>query len=323
MNPFVSVVVLTYNPSWQKLKPTLVSILRQKNVDFEILLADDGSANNLQEQASALFLDYSFESFTLLSNPVNRGTVQNLLSALEKAQGTYVYVISPGDFLYEDATLAKLVAFAESDHTEICFGEAVLYAMDAEGNIVLPHGRPLAPSRPDLYRDLNIFRQKAAFFFLDYILGAAYFRKTKTALEMLRKAAAFAKYAEDTPSTLFALAKGIPVHYFPEPVVWYDCGEGISTQTEPQKENRWQQILSAEYRAAYEALLKEDPKDPVLQSAWRYKYEKEEKEPVWKQFLVHPLVVLAFYRRRRFPVKLNAATEENLEKLSDILRLAN
>ena len=315
-DPVVSVAVLTYHPSWHKLKPTLVSILHQQNIDLEIILADDGSENSLQEEANALFQEHRFTHTRFLPNPENRGTVKNLISALEKAKGKYVYVISPGDFFYDGDTLRKMTSFAETENADICFGEAVSYYMNQDGEPVLPEGRPLQPSRPDQYRNLNLFRQKAAFYFLDYILGAAYLRTTEMLLNYLKKIEPFVKYAEDTPTTLFAMSDGILVHYFPEPVVFYDCGEGISAQ----KENRWQQILSAEYRAAYETLLHNHPEDRVLRSAWRYRYDKHETEQVWKQVLLDPGVVRAFYRRRRFPVRTNAATGENLEKLKAILR---
>ena len=41
--PDVSVIVLTYNVQWEKLKPTLESILMQEDVNCEIVMADDGS----------------------------------------------------------------------------------------------------------------------------------------------------------------------------------------------------------------------------------------------------------------------------------------
>ena len=45
----ISVVVLTYNPDLNDLKKTLRSIMLQDGVDFEIVIADDGSKNNLSE----------------------------------------------------------------------------------------------------------------------------------------------------------------------------------------------------------------------------------------------------------------------------------
>ena len=41
----VSVVILTYFPDKEKLLKTLKSVLLQKNVSYEILIADEGSDN--------------------------------------------------------------------------------------------------------------------------------------------------------------------------------------------------------------------------------------------------------------------------------------
>ena len=313
--PLVSVVVLTYNPSWPRLKPTLVSVLRQQNVSFELILSDDGSPDNLHHESQTLFQSHRFSSFLLLPSSENRGTVKNLLAALEKARGKYVYVLSPGDFFYDENTLSALSSFADEKSAALCFGESVSYYLAPGGGLVLPADRPLAPSRPALYNDPSLFRQKAAFFFLDYILGAAYFRRADTLRKYLHRIEPFVKYAEDTPSTLFALADGVPLYYFPAPVVFYDCGSGISSR----RESRWSRVLAAEYRAAYDVLLHDYPGDRVLRCAWRYRYDKHESEPVWRQVLVDPAVVWAFYRRRRVPVRLNDASEENRRRLVDFL----
>ena len=46
----ISVIIVTYNPKWEKLRTTILSILFQKNINIEIIVSDDGSKNNLFEQ---------------------------------------------------------------------------------------------------------------------------------------------------------------------------------------------------------------------------------------------------------------------------------
>ena len=317
--PLVSVVVLTYRPAWPKLAGTLLSALRQKDVALELILADDGSEDNLQPRARAFLERQGFESAVFLSADRNEGTVRNFWRGLRAARGKYVYAISPGDFFFDESVLARMAAFAEERGAELCFGGAVFYYRRPDGTPVLPPDRPLAPCRPELYGDLHPGAQKAAFFFLDYILGAAYLRRRDTALRYVEKILPLARYAEDTPSTLLALGDGISVHAFPGPVVWYECAEGNSSAGN----ERWKRILAGEYRAAYELLRAEHPGDPYVRAAWRYRYGREEKEPVWKQALRHPLVVWRFYRRRRFPVRMNEATEENRRALSAFLKEAD
>lgn len=317
-DPLVSVVVLTYRPAWPKLVGTLLSALRQKGVAFDLVVTDDGSEDNLQPRARAFLERQGFSSAVFLSAERNEGTVRNFLRGLRAAKGKYVYAISPGDFFFDDSVLARMTAFAEARGADLCFGDAVFYFRRPDGTPVLPPDRPLAPCRPELYNDLRPGPQKAAFFFLDYILGAAWLRRRETALRYVEKILPLARYAEDTPSALLALGDGIPVHYFPAKVVWYECAEGNSSAGN----EAWKRILAGEYRAAYERLRADHPGDPYVRAAWRYRYDRQEREPVWKQALRHPLVVLRFYRRRRFPVRMNESTEENRRALAAFLKEA-
>lgn len=209
-----------------------------------------------------------------------------------------------------------MTAFAEERGAELCFGDAVFYYLNEEGAPVLPADRPLAPCRPELYQELHPSAQKAAFLFLDYVLGAAYLRRRDTALRYGKRILSLAKYAEDTPSMLLAIGDGVPLHYFPASVVWYECAQGNSTAGK----EAWHRQLEAEYRAAYEQLLREHPRDAYVRAAWRYRMEMNQAEPVWKQWRRHPLVVLRFYRRRGVKVRMNEATEENRRALTAFLR---
>lgn len=359
--PLVSVIVLTYNPVWPKLAATLLSAVRQQGISLEILLADDGSGDNLQSRAKDFLDSRGFSRAVCLPSDTNRGTVRNFLRGVEAASGKYVYAISPGDFFFNETVLARMTAFAEERGAELCFGEAAFYRRST-GNTggrsfcascrstkgpspCVPADRLQSPSRPALYRSLNMGNQKAAFFFLDYILGAAYLRRRDTALKYLRRIAPRVKYAEDTPTTLLALGDGIPVHWFEAPVVWYECGEGISSgggespggsggsgsagnaagavNSGGSGADHWRRLLDQDYRAAYELLLEAHPGDPYARAAWRYRYEKNQQESVWRQFLTHPAVVARFYRRLRFPVKTWEAPAGSLEALTAFLREAD
>ncbi len=53
-NKSVSVILLMYNPNFFKVKKTIESILQQENIDFELIIADDASENNLFTEISEL-----------------------------------------------------------------------------------------------------------------------------------------------------------------------------------------------------------------------------------------------------------------------------
>ena len=53
-NPEVSVIIISYNPVWEKFENTLLSVVMQKRITMEIILSDDGSAQNLFHEAECL-----------------------------------------------------------------------------------------------------------------------------------------------------------------------------------------------------------------------------------------------------------------------------
>ena len=50
----ISVVVLTYNSAFDDIKQTILSIVKQKDITFELIIADDGSKENHFEKIKEL-----------------------------------------------------------------------------------------------------------------------------------------------------------------------------------------------------------------------------------------------------------------------------
>ena len=55
----VTVAVISYNPVWEKLRNTLKSVVWQKKVDFEIIVADDGSEKDCFDFVEQFFKNSS------------------------------------------------------------------------------------------------------------------------------------------------------------------------------------------------------------------------------------------------------------------------
>ena len=51
----LSVIFLTYNSAPEAVKESLKSIITQKDVDLEVIVADDGSKDNLKNVIEKLF----------------------------------------------------------------------------------------------------------------------------------------------------------------------------------------------------------------------------------------------------------------------------
>ena len=296
----VSVIVLTYNASWEKLKATIRSILAQEEIDYEIIIADDGSAKNWEEELTQL-LEGEGVPYTFAFLPENSGTVKNVCSALAKAEGEYIKLIAPGDFLYDRKTLSCWVQFMDTRESQVSFGDAVYYdpskgltqiaAMPAPANRAL---FALPQNREDVFVNYLLAN--------DTILGASVLMRADLMRQYLQLIEGRVKYAEDYMLRLI-IFDHVPVHYYHAKTIWYEYGTGISTGKESEWTKRLQTDLAAtdeilkERGSAPDAIarkylsyLQNDPQNPALHklkkafafpavSKWRKQMGKAAKTP--------------------------------------------
>lgn len=235
----VSVIVASYNPDYKKLKKTIVSVLKQKEVSFEVIVTDDGSINNFYKEIEEVFEEYNFKNYTLLSNEKNLGTCSNIYHGIKCAQGEYVKLISPGDYLYSEETLCLWTAFMNENQLDISFGDAVFYQMD--GNEIRQIKVRNNPYNRYLY-ELDSYKEKKIkidyLVLYDHVVGAAFMMKKEVLERYLEEIQGKVIYAEDFAYRLMILA-GHHIIYFPKKVIFYEYGTGISTQ----KEKIWEERL--------------------------------------------------------------------------------
>ncbi|WP_163192841.1 glycosyltransferase [Clostridium thermarum] len=313
----VSVIVLTYNPNYSKLLSTVRSIVCQKNVDIELIISDDGSLNDYINEIEDFFNDIGFKDYIINKNLKNVGTVKNYLSALKIASGEYVYGISPGDLLYDDHCLNDIYEFLVENDAEICFGKAVNYYFD-DGKIVVS-GASLKPRRPQIFspKFYSHKRAKVAFFFGNFILGAAFMRKRDTAIQYIKRIEETAKYAEDNTSTAYAVLDHKKVLYFDRNILWYEIGTGISTH----KGKSWDSRIKADYDRTFNLLKQVFPKDPVLDAAYiEWNSFMDFKKRIIN-FTKHPIVHLWAKFLKLYPLMKLEISEKDKQYLIDLLSI--
>lgn len=258
----VSVIVLTYNPDIVKLRSTLFSIIIQKNIDFEIIIADDGSNDDYYADVLKFFEENKFINFSFIKNNTNMGTVNNYYNALKRSNGEYIYGISPGDMLYDVNVLLNLYNFAKNKNAEICFGDAVFYS-NVRNNLKILKQYNNEPLHADVFDEnepLNI--QKVGFFFGNNILGASYFRKKETAIKYISVIKDVCKYVEDNTSTAFAIADNVRIYHLKKYVVWYEFGTGISTNQSIE----WKVLMKKDFEQNFNKLKKRYSRDSIIRS---------------------------------------------------------
>lgn len=127
-----SVLIATYN-STKTIRETIDSILNQEDFkDFEIVISDDCSTDD----TVSILREYSAKNpgrFHIIENEKNQGVVKNYFTALENAQGEYIFTIGHDD-KFLPTMLSHSVSFLES-HSEYsaCYSKAELF-LDSTGD---------------------------------------------------------------------------------------------------------------------------------------------------------------------------------------------
>lgn len=245
----ISVVVVEYNSDRDKLLRTLYSILIQKNVDFEIVVADDGSEADYFLDIEDFFKNYSFTNYKLVKSKENQGTVRNILLGINNASGEYIKTISPGDYLASECVLSKWQDKILKEGSELCFGNVIYYQMGNDGAEIIRH-----KTSPQFVTDYEKHDQKSIIhnylLLNDSIHGVSYICKKDLLKSYLTEMEGKVIFAEDTLLKLLVF-DGHRVDYHDETVVFYEYGYGISTV----KSEFWKKKIREDMRQMDQLLM--------------------------------------------------------------------
>ncbi|WP_083501144.1 glycosyltransferase [Selenomonas sp. oral taxon 136] len=223
----ISVCVLSYQPDYEKLFATLTSIVQQVHCSFEIIIGDDGTPNFPQEEIELWLRQQGCRDFTILHSTENHGTVRNMMQMLSAARGRYIKAISPGDYLYCNDVLGKMLRFMEQEHYAVAFGRACYYHHDGSSYQLLD---TMSPLNLEIYeaKDYDAVK-KACVIYGDFILGALLMGERRMITAYTNEIVGHIIYGEDT-IYLRMLADGIPIGFWNHNFIWYEVGTGISTK---------------------------------------------------------------------------------------------
>lgn len=261
-NPLITVLVLTYKPKKEALFATLRSITAQKDCDFEIVVADDGSADFFEGDVRAFLADKGIDH-TIVPHAENQGTVRNIIDGVTAARGKYIKPISPGDLLYDATTLRDIGRFMEERDAKAAFGRMVFYAFDPElqvKNLAYPCLDSIY--RTNRYNCKKILKHQMVF--NDFLSGASAVYEKETFLQGLQTVTPAVRYAEDTVFQVFAM-DGIQIHALDRLIVWYEHGSGISTQKTAQTFTR----IDEDFYNFYHLMVKRYPRSRYAKRACR------------------------------------------------------
>lgn len=256
MKAEISVCILTFNPSKRKLLQTLESVLAQRNVDLQIIISDDGSANNCFDEAVEVMDKIGFHNYKLVPASENQGTVKNLEKALAAADGEYIKVISPGDCLIGKTVLSDWLEHLKKSKKLWSFCETQYYTV-LEDNVPILCTQPAHPQLVDVYlkHDDSVCRWN--YTVLDDIaLGAAMLGRRDIMLSYIQRISHEVKYAEDNMFRLM-MFDGIVADYYPVNAVLYEYGTGVSTSGD----SKWSKRLQDDWNATDKIILSANTSD--------------------------------------------------------------
>ena len=239
----ISVIMATYNPKWDKCVFTLDSVIAQQGVEFELIIVDDGSADNLFGRFAEYLESKGFFNYRLIEHKENQGTVRNYHDGISEAKGKYIKLISPGDALFSNTILSEWLKALKNSGLCWSFGNAVYYQY-VENRPAVVRG-PAFPRVIDCYYSHKDETCRWNYVVLeDVALGAALLCETELFLNYLKKFVGKSKFAEDVVLTALMYEGYMPLFYDFN-VVFYEYGTGVSTG-----EKKWKDLIQVDLKNA-------------------------------------------------------------------------
>ena len=138
ISPTISVIMSTYNHA-DYVTQAIDSVLGQRGVDFEFLIADDGSIDHTRDVVAAIH----DEKIRFFPYEVNRGACVVTNELIKQASGEFVALINSDDYWISSDKLAyQLQIMRDKPNIGACFGRARF--VDEGGSIIskstMPHG---------------------------------------------------------------------------------------------------------------------------------------------------------------------------------------
>lgn len=269
----VSVIVATYNPKIDKLFYTLDSLINQKYVNMEIIVTDDGSANNLFNDVLEYFENHNFKNYMLLEHKKNSGTVLNIYDGLKHSNGTYIKVLSPGDALCDEYILFDWIKHLKKSNRKWSFSDAYYKKNGKELELC---SELTNPHVIDVYKKKNDKKSRINYLlYNDLALGAAILCSKDVMEEYIEKIKDRVIYAEDNIYRLM-MFNNIVADYYPEKAIFYEYGDGISTSGNKS----WSKKLRDDFNNTNKIMKEIVKDDDLFQKKIISIYEKKSKKKI-------------------------------------------
>lgn len=123
-NPFVSIIMPSYNTPSVYLHEAVQSVLSQSYTNFELLIIDDGSDPSVESGIS----DIMDKRIRIISNSVNRGLSYSINNGIEQSAGKYIFRMDSDDKCCKTRLQRQVSFFERNPSVDVvssfarCFG---------------------------------------------------------------------------------------------------------------------------------------------------------------------------------------------------------
>ena len=123
-NPFVSIIMPSYNTPLLYLREAVQSVLSQTYTNFELLIIDDGSDLSVENRIS----DIIDKRIRIISNSVNRGLSYSINNGIEQSTGKYIFRMDSDDRCFKTRLQSQIAFFERNPSVDVvssfarCFG---------------------------------------------------------------------------------------------------------------------------------------------------------------------------------------------------------
>lgn len=242
-----SVMILCYNPEWSALRRTIDSVLLQKDIEWELIFADDCSQNDCIQKATEYLEERDYTEYQICHHEKNVGTVNNIFDALALAKGEYLKCIGAGDCLFQENTLKEIYDFMKTQKCTMCYGRMQAYRLENDKMILETFCFPKDIKAHEKGKNVRI--QKNIIENHGWIVGASMFYRTDKFRQYMKQICGVVTYCEDLLQVLLLLHQET-IKYYPEGVMYYELGTGISTNVGTGNEDRMQKDHQAFWNMA-------------------------------------------------------------------------
>jgi len=224
LGPELSIIIISYNTK-RELKDCLQSIYQEKDVNFEVIVADNHSIDS-----SAGMVRENFSNVNLIENKENVGFARAVNQGLRIAKGEFILLLNP-DTKVTDGAIKTLVDFAKNQKDVGAVGPKLL--------------NPDSLSQPSCYNLPSIKNAIAEYWFgkkgsyekfipdsqkpveVEAIVGAAMLIPKKAIEEVGHFDERYFMYFEDLNWCRRAKIKGLKIFWHPGASIVH--GHGVAT----------------------------------------------------------------------------------------------